>query len=42
MSDEVRELLQRELDVDEDDVYAHAGPLDLGGLWAVHGLDRPT
>lgn len=38
---EVRELLQRELDVDDDDVYVCAGPLDLGGLWAVHALDRP-
>jgi polyphosphate kinase len=41
MSDEIRELLQRELDVDNEDVYAVAGPLDLSGLWSVHGLDRP-
>lgn len=41
MTDEVRELLQRELDVEDEDVYRHAGPLDLGGLWSVHGLDRP-
>ena len=41
MSDEVRELLQRELDVADDDVYLSVGPLDLGGLWAVHSLDRP-
>jgi polyphosphate kinase len=41
MSSEVRELLQRELDVTDDDVYVHVAPLDLGGLWAVHGLDRP-
>ena len=41
MSDEVRTLLQRELDVSDDDVYVHTAPLDLGGLWAVHGLDRP-
>ena len=41
MSDEVRELLVRELDVADEDVYVSAGPLDLGGLWAVHGLDRP-
>ena len=40
-SDEVRELLRRELDVDDDDIYLAAGPLDLGGLWAVHALDRP-
>ncbi len=39
-SDEVRELLQRELDLDDDDVYLHVGPLDLGGLWSVHALDR--
>jgi polyphosphate kinase len=41
MADEVRELLQRELDVGDDDTYVHAGPLDLGGLWSVHELDRP-
>jgi polyphosphate kinase len=41
MSEEVRELLMRELDVSDDDVYVHAGPLDLGGLWSVHALDRP-
>ena len=41
MSDEIRELLCREIDVGDEDVYEHAGPLDLGGLWAVHGLDRP-
>ncbi len=40
-TDEVRELLMRELDVDEHAVYQHVGPLDLGGLWAVHALDRP-
>jgi polyphosphate kinase len=41
MSDEVRELLQRELDVGEDDLFVHTAPLDLGGLWSVHALDRP-
>ncbi|HEX6568299.1 MAG TPA: polyphosphate kinase 1, partial [Acidimicrobiales bacterium] len=41
MSDEVRELLQRELDVADEDVYEHVAPLDLGGLWSVHGLERP-
>jgi polyphosphate kinase len=40
-SQEVRELLQRELDVGEDDTYSLVGPLDLGGLWSVHALDRP-
>lgn len=41
ITDEVRELLQRELDLGEDDTYRMAGPLDLGGLWSVHALDRP-
>ena len=41
VSDEVRELLQRELVLGDEDVYEHVAPLDLGGLWAVHGLDRP-
>ena len=41
MSDEVLELLQRELVLADDDIYVHTAPLDLGGLWAVHGLDRP-
>jgi len=41
ITDEVRELLQRELDLAEDDTYQLKGPLDLGGLWSVHGLDRP-
>ncbi|CAN5704081.1 RNA degradosome polyphosphate kinase [soil metagenome] len=41
MTDQVRELLQRELDLDDDDTYELAGPLDLGGLWTLHALDRP-
>jgi polyphosphate kinase len=41
ITDEVRELLQRELDLEEDDTYRCEGPLDLGGLWSVHALDRP-
>ncbi|HEX6236852.1 MAG TPA: RNA degradosome polyphosphate kinase [Acidimicrobiales bacterium] len=41
MSDEVRELLQRELDVEDDDVYVSVAPLDLGGLWSVYDVDRP-
>ena len=40
ISDETLDLLQRELDVADDDTYRHAGPLDLGGLWALHGLER--
>ncbi len=41
VSDEILELLTRELDLGEDDVYRCRGPLDLGGLWSVHALDRP-
>ena len=41
MSDEIRRLLCLELQLADDDVYVVDGPLDLGGLWAVHGLDRP-
>ncbi len=41
ITDEVLELLQRELGLGDDDTYRLAGPLDLGGLWAVHALDRP-
>jgi polyphosphate kinase len=41
VTDEVRALLQRELDLDDDDVYLCAGPLDLSGLWSLLSLDRP-
>ncbi len=41
MSQEVRDLLMRELQVGPDDVYVVEGPLELSGLWAVHDLDRP-
>ena len=41
MSAELRELLMRELDIAEDDVYEEQGPLDLTGLWVLHRLDRP-
>ncbi|MEO1062573.1 MAG: polyphosphate kinase 1, partial [Actinomycetota bacterium] len=34
-------LLARELDVDEVDVYRSAGPLGMDGLFAVAELDRP-
>jgi polyphosphate kinase len=37
----VEDLLRRELDLTDEDTYRLAGPLDLGGLWALHGLDRP-
>lgn len=41
MPDGIRDLLVRELGVAADDVYVLDGPLDLGGLWALHELDRP-
>jgi polyphosphate kinase len=34
-------LLQRELDVGDDDVFETIAPLDLGGLWNVWELPRP-
>jgi polyphosphate kinase len=41
MTPEVLSLLLRELDLDEGDVFEMAGPLDLGDLWSLCGLDRP-
>ena len=41
MSGEARALLERELDLGPDDVYEVTAPLGLGGLWALHDLDRP-
>ena len=41
ISDEACELLCRELDIEDDDLYRLAGPLDLSGLWSIHGIDRP-
>jgi polyphosphate kinase len=41
MSDEVLELLCRELDLTDSDVYVVDGPLGLSGLWGLYGLDRP-
>ena len=38
---EVRELVQRELDLEDDDIFACAGPVDLSGLWSIASLDRP-
>jgi polyphosphate kinase len=40
-TDVVRDLLQRELDLEDDDIYVTVAPLDLGGLMAVYALDRP-
>jgi polyphosphate kinase len=41
MSDEVLELLCRELELTDSEVYVVDGPLDLSGLWGLYGLDRP-
>ncbi|HEX6493500.1 MAG TPA: polyphosphate kinase 1 [Candidatus Dormibacteraeota bacterium] len=41
MADEVLELLTPELEIGPDEVYRIDGPLDLGGLWGLHRLDRP-
>ena len=35
------ELIREELELDEEDVVAHSAPIDLGGLFAVHAVDRP-
>jgi polyphosphate kinase len=41
MPEEVRDLLVRELEIGDDDVYVVAGALDLSGLFALVDLDRP-
>ncbi len=41
MTEEVLELLIRELDIGRQDVMELPGPLDLAGLWALYDLDRP-
>ena len=41
VTDEVRTLLTRELDLLPEDVYDVSGPLDLTALWVVYNLDRP-
>jgi polyphosphate kinase len=40
MSDEVLELLCRELELTDSDVYVVDGPLDLSGLWDLYGLEQ--
>ena len=41
MSDEVLDLLVRELELDGTGVYRVNGLLDLSSLWSVYALDRP-
>jgi len=40
-SPEVTRLLAEGLDLGETDIYLQRGPLDLGALWQVVGIDRP-
>jgi len=35
------DLIARELELGEDDIYLMDGPLDMTGLWALYDLDRP-
>lgn len=41
MTEEVRTLLERELDLHPEDIYDVQGPLDLTALWQFFNLDRP-
>ena len=41
MSEEVVDLLQRELELEDADTYVHVAPVDLTGLWDVYRADRP-
>ncbi len=40
MTPDVLELLCRELELHESEVTIISGPLDLGGLWSLYGVDR--
>ncbi|HET6809396.1 MAG TPA: polyphosphate kinase 1 [Acidimicrobiales bacterium] len=40
MSDEVTEMLAREIGVEDQDIYRVEGPLDLAGLMVLRSLDR--
>ena len=41
MSEEILDLLLRELELGHEDVYVVEGLIDLGSLWSLHSLDRP-
>jgi len=41
MPDELRHWLVDELKLDAEDVYLSRSLIDLGGLWELHGIDRP-
>jgi polyphosphate kinase len=40
ISTESLELIRNELELSDEDVVAHAAPIDLGGLWSVYAMDR--
>jgi polyphosphate kinase len=40
-TEDIRELLVRELELHDSDVSIVDGPLDLSGLWGLHALDEP-
>ncbi|MDQ1664674.1 MAG: polyphosphate kinase [Actinomycetota bacterium] len=40
-SDRVLDLLVRELEITDEEVYRVSAPLDLAGLWALSEIDRP-
>lgn len=40
ISEDSLELLTDELELEDADIFAHAAPIDLGGLFAVYALDR--
>ncbi len=40
MPNEVRQLLQRELDLDEEDIFSLRGRLDASSYWQLQSLDR--
>ena len=40
MPNEVRQLLHRELDLDEEDIFSYDGWLDASGYWQFQSLDR--
>jgi polyphosphate kinase len=42
ISDKVLDLLVRELDINDKQIYRINGPLDLAGLWSLVGLDVPS
>ena len=41
ISAETLDLIRDELELTEDDVFPHAAPVDLGGLFSVYEVDRP-